>query len=308
MNGSSGAVLQRDGGYGQSGVYGTLGVPAAGNVPGSRSGASSWTDRSGNLWLFGGQGYLADGLQVPLNDLWEFNPSSNLWTWMGGSDIWGQWAGVYGTLGKPATTNIPGGRSGAISWTDGDGHFWLFGGDGSDSTGFSGILNDLWEFNPTTKEWTWVSGKSAIPPYSGGNNGLHGWPGIYGNLGSTAPSNMPGGRSNAVAWIDGNGNLWLFGGEGMDSAGNIGSLNDLWAFNPVEKEWAWMGGSSVCGSNKGQPGIYGVRGSPSAANVPGGRSRMMSWVDGSGHFWLFGGTGFDSADTDGFLNDLWEYQ
>ena len=35
-------------------VYGTKGVPAAGNVPGARDYAVAWADSSGNLWLFGG--------------------------------------------------------------------------------------------------------------------------------------------------------------------------------------------------------------------------------------------------------------
>jgi hypothetical protein len=38
----------------QAGVYGTLGMPAAGNFPGDRYSASSWTDSSDNFWLFGG--------------------------------------------------------------------------------------------------------------------------------------------------------------------------------------------------------------------------------------------------------------
>src|ERR1039458_4944421 len=42
--------------HGQSGVYGTLGTASAANIPGSREDAMSWTDKSGNLWLFGGAG------------------------------------------------------------------------------------------------------------------------------------------------------------------------------------------------------------------------------------------------------------
>ena len=38
----------------QAGVYGTKGVPAAANVPGARDESISWTDSTGNLWLFGG--------------------------------------------------------------------------------------------------------------------------------------------------------------------------------------------------------------------------------------------------------------
>ena len=36
---------------GQAGVYGTLGTAAAGNLPGGRTLASTWTDSSGNLWV-----------------------------------------------------------------------------------------------------------------------------------------------------------------------------------------------------------------------------------------------------------------
>src|ERR1035441_3858127 len=75
---------------------------------GGRLGTVSWTDQSGNFWLFGGNGYDADGMAGYLNDLWEFNPSTNEWAWMGGSSVaagscpqtaftCGQ-PGVYGTL------------------------------------------------------------------------------------------------------------------------------------------------------------------------------------------------------------------
>jgi hypothetical protein len=54
--------------------------------------------------------------------------------------------GVYRTLGVPATTNVPGSREAAVSWTGKDGDLWLFGGDGFDSIGSDWPLNDLWEF------------------------------------------------------------------------------------------------------------------------------------------------------------------
>jgi len=46
---------------GQPGVYGSLGVASASNIPGGRVGAISWTDSSGDLWLFGGNGYDSTG-------------------------------------------------------------------------------------------------------------------------------------------------------------------------------------------------------------------------------------------------------
>src|SRR5271168_3799285 len=47
--------------YGQPGVYGKLGTPAAGNIPGARDSGATWTDSSGNFWLFGGEGADANG-------------------------------------------------------------------------------------------------------------------------------------------------------------------------------------------------------------------------------------------------------
>jgi N-acetylneuraminic acid mutarotase/predicted small lipoprotein YifL len=51
-----------------SGVYGTKGIPSSANSPRGRVDAVSWTDSSGQLWLFGGG---LDGYGV-LNDLWRY--------------------------------------------------------------------------------------------------------------------------------------------------------------------------------------------------------------------------------------------
>jgi N-acetylneuraminic acid mutarotase len=289
---------------GQSGVYGTLGVPAAGNTPGGLYAPSNWTDANGNLWLFGGQGFDAHGNFFELNGLWEFNPSSGEWAWMGGSStvgVNGVLPGVYGTLGTPATGNIPGNRSEASNWTGSSGNLWLFGGGGYDASGAGGYLNDLWEFNPDANEWAWMGGSSTV----GGNGGQSG---VYGALGTLAAGNTPGGRSGASNWTDSNGNLWLFGGYGADAIGDGGYLSDFWEFNPPTNDWAWMGGSSTVGSTGGQSGVYGALGTPAAGNIPGGRDAASSWTDSSGNLWLFGGYGFDATGNYGPLNDLWKYQ
>ncbi len=41
---------------------------------------------------------------------------------------------------------------------------------------------------------------------------------------------VPGARYYSISWIDGYGNLWLFGGLGYDASGSLGFLNDLWKF------------------------------------------------------------------------------
>jgi hypothetical protein len=158
MSGNNSANAPNSNSY--PGVYGTLGVPAAANVPGSRSNAVTWIDARGRLYLFGGSGIDSVGTGGNLNDLWRFDPATREWAWMSGSKTtpWGENGntGVYGTFGIPSAGNHPGGRHYANSWTDTNGNFWLFGGLGSaaDIVLISGseagdMLNDLWEYQPT---------------------------------------------------------------------------------------------------------------------------------------------------------------
>ncbi|MFZ0798139.1 MAG: kelch repeat-containing protein [Terriglobales bacterium] len=285
-----------------TGVYGTLGTASASNVPGARDSAVSWTDSSGNFWLFGGEGYTTTGgFGGFLNDLWEFSPTTKEWTWMSGADTPNA-SGVYGTQGVASASNVPGARGSesggaALSWTDKSGNLWLFGGSGYDSTGTNGGLNDLWEFNLTAKTWTWVSGSNTANAF-----------GVYGTQGVASASNVPGARSYSVNWTDRSGNLWLFGGSGLGAVGSSGyDLDDLWEFNPTTKEWTWVNGSDTGGIAP----VYGTEGVASTNNTPGGRDSAVSWTDSSGNFWLFGGFDYDGPSgangTNEYLNDLWEY-
>jgi N-acetylneuraminic acid mutarotase len=297
------------------GVYGAIGTSAPGNVPGSRSRAVGWTDTDGNFWLFGGTGCDASGNRGQLNDLWEYRPVTDEWTWMGGSSSVGNnggQAGVYGTLGVSTTGAIPGSRSGAVNWTDKGGNLWLFGGSGFDSKGVSGVLDDLWEFQPALNEWVWMGGNNTVPK-SGG------WPGVYAASGKPALGNMPGSRSGAAGWTGRDGSLWLFGGSGFDADGAFTTLNDLWKWNPTTKAWSWIGGSITsrgCSSTHqqgplircgGQSGVYGTFGASAASNIPGARAGATSWTDEAGNVWLLGGQGYDAAGNVGDLNDYWRF-
>lgn len=105
-------------GLGNSGVYGKLGVASSTAVSPSLCGAEGWVDGKDFLWLFGGEGPLG-----PLNALWRFDPTTNQWAWMGGSQNYYQ-AGGYGARGVPSSSNSPGGRCYAVTWIDSNGNVW----------------------------------------------------------------------------------------------------------------------------------------------------------------------------------------
>ena len=263
--------------------YGTQGVTAPTNDPGARESAASWTDASGNFWLFGGL-EVTNKVKGELNDLWKFDGTH--WTWISGTNIINA-EGSFDAAGNILPGAVPNARYGAASWTDKNGIFWLFGGFGT-SSGVGVHLNDLWKFDPTTAVWTWVSGG---PTSAGGG---------YGPApGTPTPGNIPGARREAAGWADASGNQWIFGGFGLASSGT-GYLNDLWKFDGTA--WTWMAGGNVVNGG----GVFGAPPAPAPGNTPSARGAAAGWTDASGNFWLFGGTGFGTGGV-GLLNDLWKF-
>jgi hypothetical protein len=147
-----------------------------------------------------------------------------------------------------------------------------------DSSGNFCNLDDLWEFDPSTAQWTLKGGATV-------GTSDEAVPAFYGAPGKPQTGQTPGGRWAGVAWADNSGNLWLFGGaNSIQSPGPL--LNDLWEFSPQLGAWAWMGGTQ--GANfglDGSEGVYGKLGTPALTNVPGGRGNEVSWTDAEGNFW-----------------------
>ncbi|MCX6269987.1 MAG: kelch repeat-containing protein [Bacteroidetes bacterium] len=127
------------------GHYGIQGVADPANNPPALWGANGWVDQQGNFWLFGGS--LGWGIY---NDLWRYDISLNIWTWVKGPGVPNQ-HGVYGILGVPADSNLPKYRAGFTTWVDLQGDLWLFGGEDG-----GGALNDLWRYQISTNQWTWM--------------------------------------------------------------------------------------------------------------------------------------------------------
>ena len=265
-------------------TYGAANVAGAGN-PGGRKSGMVWTDSTGRVWLFGGFGLdSTNSGNVFLNDLWWYDPTTQQWTWDGVSSTGGA-AGVYGSPGVPAMTNVPGARAYASTWTDSSGRLWLFGGLGVDNSNHQIYFNDLWVYDPTAHEWTWMNGSSSTNQQ-----------GVYGTQGTPAATNTPSARFGAQVWRDGAGHFWLFGGSGygFDATNTPANdvLNDLWMFDPAANQWTWMSGTNVVAT----PGVYGTLGTPAAGNLPGGRGGGMVWTDSAGQVWLFGGIGVGVSD------------
>lgn len=187
------------------GSYGMAGAPSAANVPGGRQAATGWIG-AGSFWLFGGNGRGNSAKAGNLNDLWEYSFLTNEWTWVNGPAVAGA-AGVYGTLGEPADSNLPASRAGAAGAVAPDGSLLLFGGQGS------GYYNDVWRYDTEESQWTWIKGPAKA-------NG----PALYGEFEVPTPSATPGARRGASAIVDGTSNTLLIF-EGINGAN---SNNDVW--------------------------------------------------------------------------------
>jgi hypothetical protein len=111
----------------------------------------------------------------------EYDVSLNQWAWMEGGTL-GNDVGVYGTQGVPDPANTPGARlEGVASWTDSSNNLWFFGGQLCCTV--QGYIDDVWQYNIATGEWTWMKGSTvgyALP--------------VYGTKGVPDPANTPGGR------------------------------------------------------------------------------------------------------------------
>ena len=269
----------------QPGVYGARGVPDTANIPGARGSPASWTSPSG-VWMYGGDGIDRVGTLGRLSDLWHYDAAGNVWTWIDGSDVADQLP-VHGAIGVASPTSHPGSRTGGCAWAGTD-ELWLFGGGATD-----GLRNDLWRYTISTGVWTWVAGSIAIQQ-----------PGSYATRGVPDPTSAPGARVSVSCWLDGRGNLWLFGGEGRDGTGALGSLSDLWVYMPGTGQWTWVAGNDLVN----QVGRYGTLGVPDTLNAPGGRAVGASWARADGSLWLFGGDfAFDSIGQTRWLGDLWRF-
>jgi hypothetical protein len=200
------------------------------------------------------------------------------WTWMTGDSIFHQPAN-FGIQGVPSPTNKPSNVYEGCEWVDNSGNFWIYGGCSSTY----GVLADMWKFDPSTNEWTWMNGP-------GGFGGVR----VCGIKGVAAATNHPGPRGwGMLSWLDTTGNFWMFGG--YDTA----FFGDFWKYEPAINMWTWMGGDTTLNP----VGNFGIMGVPAPTNTPRPScENACSWVAGN-TLWFYGG----QKRIGGLSGDLWRY-
>ncbi|MCA6364212.1 MAG: gliding motility-associated C-terminal domain-containing protein [Bacteroidetes bacterium] len=190
--------------------WGVLQVPAATNTPGSRSSYNHWTDATGNFWLFGGNRFTNT-----YNDMWRYNPATNQWTWMGGSNSAND-PGNYGTFCTAGGFRPSSRMETRTCWKDNCGRFWLMG--GSTNNQLNQLVQDMWLYDPVLNEFLLSRGGPATNQ-----------PASFGVMGVPAATNEPAGLAGSMSYTALNGDMWMFGGL-LNAAG--GTSNALWRFQP----------------------------------------------------------------------------
>ena len=114
-----------------------------------------------------------------------------------------------------------------MGWVNPDGDLFFFGGwgYGSSTTQGTGFLNDIWEYDDSSGQWTLWKGSSGVNQ-QGGYLSIAGVPYV---------KNVVGARRGAALWQpDSQGYVWVFGGEGYDSTAGAppAYLNDMWTYLP----------------------------------------------------------------------------
>lgn len=217
---------------GQTGVRSSKQLTSAQNIPEPRQDAISWTDKSGDLLLFGGRGL--DGFQY-FDDIWRFDLQKSQWVWVNGTDKTNKKA-TFGNKGNSNANTTPGGRIGPSTWTDKKGDLWLFGGTAFDSDKQRDVYySDVWKYDTSKNEWSWQAGEDQ--PNKKGKSKKKG----------QSSDDNPSARTFALGWLDEDETtLWLYGGFGFDStATKTGGLSDLWAYDTKSDRWSWQNGDPL---------------------------------------------------------------
>lgn len=263
----------------QQGISDTQGMPSQNNTPGARSRGGIFYDQSGNVYLFGGYGVGQDGKQGYLNDLWQYTPNANTWTWVTGSSSTTYFGGPSINEADFAYWTVPN--------SNGSSDFYVFGGTASYPYTY---MNSMVKYNTATQSWTTILGT-----VSGSNQAV------------TQQANIPGATSGASSVRIGS-KLYLFGGYGFIYGNTPGLKNQLWVYDTANPTAKW---TLLAGSNQT---LNALSVTSDSAAAPGARQHAAMWVGSNGMIYMYGGSGYldqapgVSCPAGGCqLSDLWQY-
>jgi hypothetical protein len=179
--------------------FGEPRIPNPNAYPGARTYTMCWKDNNGHFWLYGG--YNGAGY---LGDTWRFDGSN--WAFWGGSvDV-----NTDPVYGEPKTFSFdyhPGGRdeSGVAVTTSGSATYLV----GGYVSGYGGYSADIWKFE-SDKGWSFWKGtigyQNPVP----------------GTIKVPSETNKFGSKYKMMPVVDEYDNLWIFGGYGHLTSGEIG--------------------------------------------------------------------------------------
>jgi hypothetical protein len=259
--------------------------------------------RQSDIYCFGGFGFQDTKSPTFMGDLWVYHTNGSQWAYLGnggGASPFAQSSGM---------TQWPGWRKGhAFVYDPQTDTGLLFGGSGYGSSTGPAILQDMWKLKwnvgNNQPNWTYVSGSLVA-----GDTSVN-----YGTPGVELFSNQPGSRQFPAMASDGNGILWMYGGNGYAANNNlqISPLGDLWRWNISTQAWTFVVGYTTAGTGM-EIGVF-----PSAVGVvrttnatsfrPGARYGAILTVDLQLRPWVSSGFGFGmNANYTGYLNDTWQF-
>lgn len=227
-------------------VYGVQGVENSANTPGETymyKGAY-WKDNN-FIYLMAGQGQ-------PV--MWRYNMSTNNWCHIKKPTSSTTFFN-YGVQGTEHVDNYPPTVENPSVWKDGNGNFWMFGGQVFDESQYSGSVgrtawvNTLWKYSPTTNSWTWMKGKNPTTYTQNVNstNNIPFTPGYYGNKDTADEKNLPASRNKSIFWQRNN-ELFLAYGAGKLNDNPL-KYTDQWKYDILSNNFTWIGGRTAATSN-----------------------------------------------------------
>lgn len=177
---------------------------------------------------------------------------------------------------------------------------WIFGGYGFVQSGGAGYLNDMWQLNLESLEWSWIGGRETKPNQIGSYYGKSAWPG---SRAGAAVIRVP----SCTCGLK----LFLHGGYGYGKdVGFQGRLQDSWLYDGNTSTWSYVGGTATLNA------ISSI--GDTMSQDLGGRAYAASWRFGPAlktacnsetiqqmSILIFGGGGYNMQSTSQFRNDLW---